>query len=110
MAKYTKLVSDYKSDGLLEMNKILYFLLIVFLGAATAIALWTFILTFKIGAEIYKLNSYIAWSLLGNTIVFIGSILLIKYYYSRSYRLTFFTGIVAILATFGYASAETTSN
>lgn len=84
------------------MNKVLYILLIVFSGIVTATGIWTFIVMFKIGTEIYKLPSYIAWYLLGNITAFIGSILLIKYYYHRNYRFAFFTGIIAIIADLGY--------
>jgi hypothetical protein len=84
------------------MNKILYILLIVFWVIITASGIWNFIMMFQIGAEIYKLNSYIAWFLSGNIIATAGSILLLKYYLHNNYRFSFFTGAILVIANLGY--------
>ena len=86
------------------MNKILYIILIVFLSLTTAGGIWTFVFGFQMGPEIYKLESFVCWFLLGNVTAFIASILLLKYYYYRNYRFAFFTGIIALIASFVYAT------
>ncbi|MDB4919155.1 MAG: peptidase-like protein [Mucilaginibacter sp.] len=86
------------------MNKILYIILIVFLGLTTASGIWNFIIGFKMGPEIYKLDSYVQWFLVGNITAFIGSILLLKYYYDRNYRLAFFTGVIVVITNLGYTT------
>jgi len=52
------------------------------------------------GSEIYKLQSYVSWYLVVNIIAFTGSIMLLKYYYHRNYRLAFSFGIVSVLSNF----------
>ncbi|MFC0512564.1 hypothetical protein ACFFGT_00065 [Mucilaginibacter angelicae] len=86
------------------MNKILYTLLIVFLGITTAFGIWNVILTDQTGAEIYKLNSYTAWFLWGNITAIAGSILLLKYYLHNNYRPVFLTGVIAVIANTGYVA------
>lgn len=88
----------------IEMNKILYILLIFFLGLTTASGIWNIIITNQIGAEIYKANSYIEWFLLLNITAIIGSILLLKYYLHHNYRIAFFAGTIAVIANLGYAT------
>jgi hypothetical protein len=87
------------------MNKILYIILIVFLSLTTTAEIWTFIFAFHLGPEIYKLESYVSWFLIGSITAFIGSILLLKYYYDQNYRLAFITGIIAVIANFIYTTA-----
>jgi len=84
------------------MNKTLYIFLIVFLGLTAASGIWSNILHFRLGAEIYTLDSYIGWFLTVNITGVIGSILLLKYYYHHNYRFVFFTGIIAVVANLGY--------
>jgi hypothetical protein len=84
------------------MNKILYIILIIFLGLAIASGLWSFIFGFQMGSEIYKLEPFVLWFLVGNIAAFIGSILLLKYYYDQNYRFAFFTGIIAVITNLVY--------
>jgi hypothetical protein len=86
----------------IQVNKILYIILIVFLSLATASGVWDFILVFEKGAEIYKLESYVSWFLAGNITSIVGSILLLKYYYDCNYRIAFFTGVVTVISSLFY--------
>lgn len=86
------------------MNKNLYILLIVFLGLTAAAILTNSILSFAVGAEMYTLDSYVAWFSMMHITALIGSILLLKYYYYRGYRFAFVTAIIAIVANFSYAA------
>jgi hypothetical protein len=86
------------------MNKILYIILIVFLGLTTVSGIWNFIIGFKMGSEIYKLESYVPWFLVANITAFIGSILLLKYYYDRNYRFAFFAGVIVVITNLGYTT------
>ncbi|MEO6719616.1 MAG: hypothetical protein ABIN67_04580 [Ferruginibacter sp.] len=85
------------------MNKTLYILLIVFLGLTTAAGIWDIIITNQIGVKIDP-DDYIPWFLLVNVIAIIGSILLLKYYLHHNYRVAFFTGTIAVIASLGNAS------
>lgn len=84
------------------MSKNLYIFLIAFLGLTAASGIWNSIINLQVGAEIYKLDSYVAWFSVLNITAFIGSILLLKYYYHHNYRFVFFTGIIAVMANLGY--------
>jgi hypothetical protein len=86
------------------MNKILYIILIVFLGLATASGIWNFTFGFQMGPEIYKLESFVSWFLVVNITAFIGSILLLKYYYDRNYGFAFFSGITAVTTNLIYVT------
>jgi len=86
------------------MNKHLYILLIVFLGLTVAFVICSSIITFQIGGEIYTLDSYIAWFLVIHGAAVTGSILLLKYYYDRNYRIAFFTGIISLIASLSNAA------
>ena len=84
------------------MNKILYIILIAFLGLTAAAGVCDVILTLQNGTDIYKANSYIAWFLLLNVTAIIGSTLLLRYYWYHNYRIVFFTGTIAAIANLGY--------
>ena len=84
------------------MNKILYILLIVFLGLTTASGIGEIIVRLQIGTGIYQADSYIAWFLVLNVTAVIGSILLLMYYLHHNYRIAFFTGTIAAIANLGY--------
>jgi len=80
------------------MTKNLYILLIAFLGLSAAAIIADSIIRFQIGTEIYALHAFAAWFLMLHITGVIGSILLLKYYYNRGYRFTFFTAIIALIA------------
>lgn len=84
------------------MNKALYIILINLLGLAAAAGVWHFIIGLQIGAESYTLQSYRTWFLVVQIPAFTGALLLLKYYYDQKYRLAFFTGAIAFIASFGY--------
>jgi hypothetical protein len=86
------------------MSKILYIILIVFLGLITASSIWNFIFWVHMGSEIYKLPSFISWFLVLNATAITGSILLLKYYYDQNYRFAFFTGIIAVITNLVYTT------
>ncbi|WP_428329856.1 hypothetical protein [Mucilaginibacter sp.] len=79
------------------MNRSLYIILIVFLGLTTVSGIWSFVFGLQMGAEIYKLGSFISWFILGNIIAFTASIILLKYYYDQNYRFAFYTGIISVI-------------
>jgi hypothetical protein len=86
------------------MNKSLYIFLIVFLGLTAASGFWGNLISFWLGAEMYTLDSYVAWFLVVNITAVIGTILLLKYYYHHNYRFVFFTGIIATITNLGYVT------
>jgi len=86
------------------MNKNLYILLIVFLGLTSAAIITNTIISFAVGAEMYTLDSYVAWFSMMHITGLIGSILLLKYYHYRGYQFAFVTAIIAIVANFSYAA------
>lgn len=91
------------------MNKNLYILLIVFLGLTSAAGIGEIIVTLRIGTDIFKADSYIAWFLVLNVTAIIGSILLLMYYLHHNYRIVFFTGTIAVIANLGYCYITLTS-
>ena len=86
------------------MNKTLYILLIVFLGLTAASGIWDIIITNQIGVKIDP-EDYIPWFLLVNVTATIGSILSLKYYLHHNYRVAFFTGSIAFIASLSNAFA-----
>jgi hypothetical protein len=86
------------------MNKVLYILLIAFLGISAASCICYSVINFQIGAPIYTLDSFVAWFLVLQITAVIGSILLFKYYYYRSYWFAFYTGIIAVIFNLGYTT------
>jgi hypothetical protein len=84
------------------MNKILYIILIFFLGLAAVAGVCDVILALQNGTIIYTADSYVAWFLVLNVTAVIGSALLLMYYWHHNYRIVFFTGTIAVIANLGY--------
>src|ERR1700733_15054246 len=74
------------------MNKKLYPWLIFFLALSGTSVLLQSILHSLLGPQFFMLDSFGIWLLITNFTVIIGSILLLKYYYSQKYWFTFATG------------------
>ncbi|MBO0953034.1 peptidase [Fibrella sp. HMF5405] len=71
------------------------------LSLTLAVSLFQSWLHFQLRTELYSLPSFPSWFLIVNPIALITSILLLTYYQYKAYRVTFLTGVVATLTTFG---------
>jgi hypothetical protein len=85
------------------MNKNLYKLGIFFLGLTAACGLLQSLISFKIGAGIYTLDSFIAWFIATILISNVVSIFIIKYFYNCKYWFALCTSTIALVVNLCYA-------
>lgn len=86
------------------MNKRLYPWLIVFLGLSSASLLLQSIIRFLLGGpQLFMLDSFGIWVLITNITAFIGSILLLRYYYAEKWWFVFATGTLSAASNICYA-------
>jgi hypothetical protein len=85
------------------MNKWYYTLLIFFLGLTVFSGLLQSIISLLLGPQTFMLDSFSEWLIVTNTISFIGSLLILKYFYNRKLWLAFTAGLVCTTSTFLYA-------
>ncbi|HEY4064312.1 MAG TPA: alpha/beta hydrolase-fold protein [Puia sp.] len=86
------------------MNTKLYRWLLFFLGLYTASALLQSILRFLLGGpQLILLDTFDSWFLLTNITASIGSILLLKYYYTKKFWFVFVTGVLSTGCSLCYA-------
>jgi hypothetical protein len=84
------------------MSKSFYIFLNVFLGLTVAAGLLQGILRVLIGAQIFTLDSFVAWFLVANVVALAGLVFLLKYYHYRRYWFAFSTGTIAAIASLFY--------
>ena len=82
------------------MNRNLYLLGILFLGLTFATGLFQSIAYFQLGPQIFTLESFTDWFLVGSIIALVSSFFLLKYYHYKGYRFTFSAATISIIATF----------
>jgi hypothetical protein len=85
------------------MNKWYYTLLIFFLGLIAFSGLLQSTIRLLLGPQTFMLESFSEWFLVTNIIAFIGSILILKYFYDKKHWLAFTAGIISTTSTFFYA-------
>jgi hypothetical protein len=85
------------------MNKWYYTLLIFFLGLTVFSGLLQSTIRFLLGPQTFMLDSFSEWFLVTSIIAFIGSILILKYFYDQKHRFAFTAGIASSTSTFFYA-------
>ncbi len=82
-----------------SINRSFYVLSIFFAGILTVLAFFESMVRFQLGAQTFGLESYPTWFLVGSAVTFITASFLLRYYHHKTYRLTFYTGLIDILAT-----------
>ncbi|AHM62778.1 peptidase-like protein [Flammeovirgaceae bacterium 311] len=80
------------------MNKSFYHFANFFIILIVAASVFQGTLRILLGPAIFALESFPIWFLVTNAITLAGSFFLLKYYYHKKYRITFYTGTIAILA------------
>lgn len=84
------------------MNRTFYQIALFFCGLLLLAGLIQGYFYFQIGIKIYSLESFIYWFLLLNGILIFYSIILLKYFYHKRYRYSFFSFSLVTLTTFAY--------
>ncbi|WAC14620.1 carboxylesterase family protein [Dyadobacter pollutisoli] len=85
------------------MNKSFYTFANFFLTLIVCAGVLTAVVHFFTGAYIAKLESFKNWHLTVSIVNLVGSIFLLKYYYFKRYRLAFYSGIIAVITSIGFA-------
>lgn len=85
------------------MNKSFYTFTNFFLALTTVSGLFTEIVNLLLGRDIFYLKSYISWYSLVNFVFLVSSLLVLKYYYRKNYRVAFWTGTVYAIVSFCFA-------
>lgn len=76
-----------------------YYCSIFFLALGIVTISFQFINYLQHGAQIYVVPTFPAWLILTTIMDIISASLLLKYYYLKDYKLTFFTGIIVLAAS-----------
>ncbi|MBO9204232.1 MULTISPECIES: carboxylesterase family protein [Niastella] len=81
-----------------------HYTILIFFSALTALSgLLQSTIRFLVGPQMLTLEPFSDWLLVTNIITFIGSTLILKYFYHQRYRLALAAGIVSVTSTFLYA-------
>lgn len=80
------------------MNRNLYFFGMFFLGLSAASTLLEGIVYLQLGSQINSLDSFLNWYLINNLIALVATGILLKYYWHKGYRTTFYCGLITALA------------
>ena len=82
------------------MNRNLYFIGNFFLGLSITSGLFQSIVYLQLGRQLFFMESFMWWFLVANSVSMAGSIMILKYYHDKKYRLAFLTGTLAVIAFF----------
>ena len=82
------------------MNRNLYFIGNFFLGLSITSGLFQSIVYLQLGRQLFFMESFMWWFLVANSVSLAGSIMILKYYHDKKYRLAFLTGTLAVIAFF----------
>lgn len=82
------------------MNRNLYFIGNFFLGLSITSGLFQSIVYLQLGRQLFFMESFIWWFLVANSVSLAGSIMILKYYHDKKYRLAFLTGTLTVIAFF----------
>jgi hypothetical protein len=80
------------------MNRTFYSFALFFSILAFALTLTHSLLYFSLGRPLYTMQSFTWWFLLGTIITLIISLIILKYYHSKRYKLAFIAGAISALS------------
>ena len=85
------------------MNRSFYLFANFFLGLTVAAGLWQSLIRLLLGGQIFSLESFIGWFLVGVIVSLISALFLLKYYYHKKYGFTFWSAAISTLVILCHA-------